>query len=248
MEARTTNRTCLAIVLAAGEGTRMASAQPKVLHAVAGKSLLGHVLEAVAKSGVTATAVVVGPGQDKVAAEAQRVLNLVEDLISTAALEEGKLELRPAPLDVVDLVRRVVGTVGWQAEAKRQSIQFHLPEPGAGAVGGDAARLHQVLANLLGNAIKFTPPGKTIAVSITRAANLVTLAVRDQGPGIAEKDFGQLFVPFQRLASHPTAGTSSHGLGLSIAHEIVRLHGGKIRVESTPGEGATFFVELPARA
>src|ERR1700728_4917682 len=74
MEARTTNRTCLAIVLAAGEGTRMASARPKVLHTVAGKSLLGHVLEAVAKSGVTATAVVVGPGQDKVAAEAQRVL------------------------------------------------------------------------------------------------------------------------------------------------------------------------------
>ena len=74
MEARTTNRTCLAIVLAAGEGTRMASARPKVLHAVAGKPLLGHVLEAVAKSGVTATAVVVGPGQDKVAAEAQRVL------------------------------------------------------------------------------------------------------------------------------------------------------------------------------
>ncbi|MGA7956437.1 MAG: bifunctional UDP-N-acetylglucosamine diphosphorylase/glucosamine-1-phosphate N-acetyltransferase GlmU [Xanthobacteraceae bacterium] len=74
MEARTTNRTCLAIVLAAGEGTRMASARPKVLHAVAGKSLLGHVLEAVAKSGVTATAVVVGSDRDKVAAEAQRVL------------------------------------------------------------------------------------------------------------------------------------------------------------------------------
>jgi bifunctional UDP-N-acetylglucosamine pyrophosphorylase / glucosamine-1-phosphate N-acetyltransferase len=74
MEAGTTNRTCLAIVLAAGEGRRMASARPKVLHAVAGKSLLAHVLEAVAKSGVTATAVVVGPGQDEVAAEARRVL------------------------------------------------------------------------------------------------------------------------------------------------------------------------------
>jgi signal transduction histidine kinase len=185
---------------------------------------------------------------DTITAEAQRVLNLVEDLISTAALEEGKLELRPAPLDLVDLVRRVVGTVGWQAEAKRQSIQFHLPEPGAGTIIGDAARLHQVFANLLGNAIKFTPPGKAITVSLTRTDGRVTLAVRDQGPGIAEKDFGQLFVPFQRLASHPTAGTSSHGLGLSIAHEIVRLHGGKIRVESTPGEGATFFVELPTGA
>ena len=77
MEARTANRThnrtCLAVILAAGEGTRMASARPKVLHAVAGKSLLAHVLDAVAKSGVTATAVVVGPGQDDVAAEARRV-------------------------------------------------------------------------------------------------------------------------------------------------------------------------------
>ncbi len=73
MEARTTHRTCLAIVLAAGEGTRMASARPKALHEVAGKSLLAHVLEAVVKSGVTATAVVIGPGQDEVAAEARRV-------------------------------------------------------------------------------------------------------------------------------------------------------------------------------
>src|SRR6202046_3433736 len=74
MEARTTNRTCLAIVLAAGEGTRMASARPKVLHAVAGKALLCHVLEAVAKSGVTATAGVVGPGQGEGAAAGQIAL------------------------------------------------------------------------------------------------------------------------------------------------------------------------------
>ncbi len=74
MEARTRSRTCLVIVLAAGEGTRMCSARPKVLHAVAGRSLLAHVLDAVAKSGVTATAVVIGPGQDEVAAEAERVL------------------------------------------------------------------------------------------------------------------------------------------------------------------------------
>ncbi len=73
MTARTANRTCLAIVLAAGEGTRMASARPKVLHAIAGKSLLAHVLEAIAKSGATATAVVVGPGQDEVAAAARRI-------------------------------------------------------------------------------------------------------------------------------------------------------------------------------
>ncbi len=74
MEARTADRTCLAIVLAAGEGTRMRSARPKVLHALAGQSLLAHVLDAVAQAGITATAVVIGPGQDEVAGEARRVL------------------------------------------------------------------------------------------------------------------------------------------------------------------------------
>ncbi len=91
MEARTTNRTCLAIVLAAGEGTRMASARPKVLHAVAGQSLLGHVLDAVAESGVTATAVVVGPGQDEVAAEAQRVSAGCRNASSSASGAEPRM-------------------------------------------------------------------------------------------------------------------------------------------------------------
>ena len=184
---------------------------------------------------------------DVIGSEAQRVISLVEDLITTAALEEGKLELRLGPVDLTQLTREVIESLRWQAEAKRQSIAFPEPGHGAGLLEGDASRLRQVIANLLSNAIKFSPPGETISLSLTRTGDHLALAVRDRGAGIAEQDIPRLFTPFQRLASSPTAGESSHGLGLSIAQEITRRHGGTIRVQSEPGNGATFTLELPAK-
>lgn len=185
---------------------------------------------------------------DLIGSEAQRVISLVEDLITTAALETGKLELRPAPMDLRETTRQAIESLHWQAEAKRQRIEFPEPALGVGRIVGDAARLHQVVANLLGNAIKFSPPGETISVSLERRASALELAVRDRGAGIAEKDIPRLFAPFQRLATHPTAGESSHGLGLSIAQEIVRRHGGQILVTSQPGAGSVFVVSLPLEA
>jgi signal transduction histidine kinase len=185
---------------------------------------------------------------DTITAEAQRVLSLVEELLTIAALETGKLELHHAPLDLADVTRAAIDTLRWQATAKRQILELAPAPVGTGAIVGDAARLHQVVTNLVTNAIKFSPPNAMVAVSLTRAGNTLTLAVRDEGPGLSPENIAKLFAPFERLASHPTAGESSHGLGLSIAHEIVRLHGGTIRVESLPGTGATFFVELPALA
>ena len=183
---------------------------------------------------------------DLIGAEAQRVISLVEDLITTAALESGKLELKLGAMDLGETIRDALETLRHQAEAKRQRIEFPPPVPGAGRMVGDPARLHQVVSNLLSNAIKFSPPGETIAVQLTRPESVVSLAVRDRGAGIAEQDIPKLFTPFERLATHPTAGESSHGLGLSIAHDIVRRHGGQLRVESRPGQGTTFTVELPA--
>jgi len=182
---------------------------------------------------------------DIIGSEAQRVLSLVEDLITTAALESGKLEIRPAPMDLGETTREVVRSLDWQAEAKRQTIEF-APPPGAGQITGDAARLHQVVANLVSNAIKFSPPGQAIRLELRRENSRVKLLVRDRGAGIAPADIPRLFAPFERLATHPTAGESSHGLGLSIAQEIARRHGGVIQVESTPGEGSTFTLDLPA--
>jgi signal transduction histidine kinase len=182
---------------------------------------------------------------DLIGAEAQRVICLVEDLLTTAALESGRLELRHASIDLGEITSDAVESLRWQAHAKRQSIEFSPPPAGTALLNGDPARLHQVVANLLSNAIKFSPPGKAVAVALTRFDGVVSLTVRDQGAGIAAKDMTRLFTPFERLATHPTAGESSHGLGLSIAQQIVRLHGGQIRTESQPGEGSTFIVELP---
>jgi signal transduction histidine kinase len=183
---------------------------------------------------------------DLIGSEAQRVINLVEDLITTAALEAGKLELRVSRVDLTEVVRTAIGSLRWQADAKRQTIAFLPPLGDVGMVQADPARLQQVVANLVGNAIKFSPPGETISLQLRRRGAVVELAVHDRGAGIAEEDIPRLFTPFERLATQPTAGESSHGLGLSIAQEIARRHGGKIRVESKLGEGATFTLELPA--
>lgn len=185
---------------------------------------------------------------DLIGAEAQRVIGLVEDLLTTAALESGKLELRLVPMDLAETVRDAIVSLRWQAEAKRQLVDFSAGPPGTGRVLGDPARLHQVVSNLVGNAIKFSPAGSTISLHLARADGLMSLTVRDRGAGLAAEDIPKLFKPFERLATHPTAGETSHGLGLSIAQEIARRHGGHIRAESMPGEGSAFIVELPAAA
>jgi signal transduction histidine kinase len=185
---------------------------------------------------------------DMIGSEAQRVICLVDDLMVTAALEAQRLDLHLAPMDFGSVVSAIIARLRTQAEAKRQTLVFPQPAPGAGATIGDAARLELVVANVLSNAIKFSPPGETIAVSLVRCDRLVVLTVRDRGAGISEDDIPRLFAPFERIATHPTAAESSHGLGLSIAQEIVRRHGGRIRVESKPGDGTTFLIELPADA
>jgi signal transduction histidine kinase len=185
---------------------------------------------------------------DVITSEAQRVLCLVEELLTIAALETGKLELHTAPVDLAEVVHAAVDTLRWQAAAKRQVLSFVPPPSGAMVMVGDAHRLHQVLTNLVTNAIKFSPPGKTITVSVTRGDEALVLTVLDEGPGLAAGDAARLFTPFATLSAHPTAGESSHGLGLSIAHEIVRRHGGTIEVESQPGEGAAFIVKFPLGA
>ncbi len=181
---------------------------------------------------------------DLIVGEATRVLELLEDLVTHTALDGGRLQLQSAPLDLADLAGEVVASLGWRAAAKQQALVLAPPRPGAGRMSGDASRLYQVVANLVSNAIKFTPPGKAIAVTVDREGNRVVLRVRDEGPGIATEFQARLFTPFAQGAARPTGGESSHGLGLSIAHEIVRLHGGSLRVESVPGVGSTFIVEL----
>jgi signal transduction histidine kinase len=102
-----------------------------------------------------------------------------------------------------------------------------------------------VLNNLVSNAIKFSQSGTTTEVTVSRQNSHVVIAVHDQGPGIPESERGKLFHPYERTSVRSARGEWSSGLGLAIAKRIVDAHGGQIRVESMPGAGSTFFVELP---
>jgi signal transduction histidine kinase len=177
--------------------------------------------------------------------QVRRVICHARDFLDIAALETGRLELASTRSDLAAVARTVVEEQRWHASAKGQALTFEEPDRGTGEIMGDSNRLHQVITNLVDNAIKYSPAGATTTVSITRQADTVQLAVRDEGPGLTPQDLLQLYAPFTRGSSRPSGRESSHGYGLSIAMEIARLHGGRILAESCPGRGATFTLELP---
>lgn len=174
----------------------------------------------------------------------QRALTLLGDLLESAALDAGRVELHPLPLDLNTLLSEVIEQVRPRAEAKSQPIDF-LGASGA-LVHGDPERLAQVFENLLGNAIKFSPPQSRIEVRIAVEPQQVAVSVRDFGQGFGSEEKSRLFQRFQRLSARPTAGESSTGLGLAIVHDLVLLHEGRVEAESGGSNlGATFRVILP---
>ncbi len=109
----------------------------------------------------------------------------------------------------------------------------------------DTGRFEQVLNNLISNAVKFSPDGTTIQLWLRRQSDNALIEVRDQGPGMSRNDLDRMFEPFRSLRRTGTAGEPGTGLGLVIARRIVNAHGGRIWAESSPGQGSSFFVQLP---
>ncbi|MFQ3596989.1 MAG: tetratricopeptide repeat protein [Chloroherpetonaceae bacterium] len=174
----------------------------------------------------------------------ERMLKLIKELLETATLDSGKLELSKTPVNVAELLRAVVEHNRPNAEKKSQTIDLDLDESAVADL--DLERMREVLDNLVSNAVKYSPVGKRIQVSLVHAEGGVRIAVKDEGQGLTEADKEKLFGKFQRLSARPTGGESSTGLGLSIVKQLVELHGGKVWAESEgKGKGATFFVELP---
>ena len=176
---------------------------------------------------------------------ADRLLELINDLLDIARLEAGKLELKRVPLDLEGLIQEVSGALRPQIEGKGQHLRLDLAAP-LPVVTGDPERLTQILLNLVSNAHKYTPQGGSITVATRAERAGVCIAVQDSGIGLSSEEQQQLFTKFFR-AQHPLvreAGGS--GLGLAIARALVELHGGTITVVSAPGQGSTFNVTLPA--
>jgi len=181
---------------------------------------------------------------DGIESEVERLTRLVGDLLLLAQAESGKL-----PLDrrLVELDNLVLEGLQQMSVLARDKLQLRLGEFDQVQVCGDQDRLKQVLVNLIGNAIKYTPSNGEVVVGLGKVGNQAKLTVHDTGPGIPSEDLPHVFERFYRGEKSRTRSRDGKGfgLGLSIAYWIVRNHGGRIEVDSKENQGTTFVVWLP---
>jgi heavy metal sensor kinase len=174
--------------------------------------------------------------------EVERLIRLAEDLLllsrSVAGPETPResVDLEPVVLEVFDIAARL---------AQGRGVSVRLNEVGPATVKGDALALHRAILNLVENAIKYTPAGGKVELSLTTSDKSAVVTLEDTGIGIAGADAERVFEPFVRLDAARARETEGSGLGLAIARAIVVAHGGTISLESTPGAGSRFTVRLP---
>jgi PAS domain S-box-containing protein len=173
---------------------------------------------------------------------------IIDDLLDSSSIVAGKLQLERRHVDLAAVVAAGLEIPLRDAEANGIQMRFGLG-PALGQVWGDPVRLQQIVANLAGNAVKFTPAGGTIEVRLERHSEIVRLTVRDTGAGIDPVLLPHIFNRFQQGDSTIRRRHGGLGLGLAIVRSLVELHGGRVRAESAGrGQGATFIVDLPAAA
>lgn len=174
----------------------------------------------------------------------ERLVTLVNDILDIDKIESGKMVFDLKPTDLVALAEQAVES--HHAYGAQFRVSFKLETQLTRArVNADADRIMQVLANLLSNATKFSPPDSTVLVTIARHGKDIRVSVTDQGPGIPEAFRGRIFQKFAQADSSATRQKGGTGLGLSISKAVIERHGGKIGFETETDAGTTFFFELP---
>ncbi|HET9944754.1 MAG TPA: HAMP domain-containing sensor histidine kinase, partial [Actinomycetes bacterium] len=181
--------------------------------------------------------------------EASRMGLLVEDLLLLARLDQAR-PLRKEPVDLLDVVTDAAHDA--RVLAPDRQVDLDVRGDQAPVVLGDDARLRQVVTNLVSNALTHTPAGTPVAVTLETAAEpdpetpgRVRVGVHDQGPGLTAEERDRVFERFYRADPSRTRAAGGSGLGLSIVAALVAAHGGQVTVESAPGRGSAFFVDLP---
>ena len=172
------------------------------------------------------------------------LLELINEILDLSKVEAGRMELELGPVSLADAIDHGLAMV--RERAAKHGISLRRDIAGdIGMVWADELKLRQVLLNLLTNAVKFTPDGGSVEIAARVTDGEVEVSVTDTGIGIAEAERERIFEAFQRGGRTAPTGAEGTGLGLTLTRQIVELHGGRIWMTSTPGEGSTFAFALP---
>lgn len=177
----------------------------------------------------------------------ERQLTIVNDLLKVAQIDAGKVHLKPANTNIIQIVRTIIQDLASKFEARDQTVDYKKSR-GKLLVVIDPDLMRMVFENIIDNASKYTPEGKRIEVSVNALDDHIAVAVRDEGVGIEQKDIPQIFRKFARLPNVLSNKVGGTGLGLYWAKKIVDLHGGDIHVFSEPDKGTTFTIRIPTTA
>ena len=175
----------------------------------------------------------------------ERLVRIINDILDVSKIESGNLVLRKKPAHVAELIRQSVDVVAPPARSAGVRIDVNVPA-NIRPVMVDPDRIVQALVNLLSNAVKFAPKDSTVTITVTGTENVITIAVSDQGEGIAPENLNRLFQKFQQVDSSASRRKGGTGLGLAITKALVEQHGGRIAVDSELNKGTRFSFTLPA--
>lgn len=179
--------------------------------------------------------------------EVIRLGRVVEEVLSVSEIEAGSLKVNRNDVRVDELIAKIEDEYRPQAEKKNIALSFDLP-PKLTVVQGDREKITLAIHNLLGNALKYTPAGGEVRVEVLEVNHELLVNVADTGIGISEDEIGKVFEKFYRADDQRLADIGGSGLGLALAREVIRLHGGDITLQSTLNQGSTFTLRLPVNA
>ncbi len=179
------------------------------------------------------------------------LLQIINDLLDLAKIEAGRMELQPEPVSIADVCEALTTLMKPQSEKKQLQVRIHI-SPTIPVIETDAIKIQQILFNFLSNAIKFTPPAGHISIRAERyhsrdRKEMIKISVTDTGPGISGKDQEMIFDKFRQVDASHTRQYKGTGLGLAICKDLSHLLGGNIGINSTLGNGATFYIDLPIK-
>jgi two-component system sensor histidine kinase BaeS len=188
------------------------------------------------------------PGQDtfqSLHGEVLRLSRLVDDLYQVSLSDVGALSYRKTDLDLGDVLQETVALYRPRFKSKEISLEMELSTSNPANVFGDPERLHQLFANLLDNALKYTDSGGSVQITLQRHDHVVTVDFQDSAPGVSKDELGKLFDRLYRVESSRNRSTGGAGLGLTICRNVVEAHGGNISAQTSPLGGVWLRVELP---